>query len=166
MLVSSAMNIYELTASARVANTTWGLVLASGNRPTSAQLRGLIYGGYGFYASDAPLGSIITAVGGKAILRMMSTVVAATELTPTKMTFKLGDVAAKGVSLQNDAPTWGILYFDMRSTGYTDFQGWRAVYFTIGDENSSADMKIQGGIIPKGSEWKPNDITINFAGVI
>jgi hypothetical protein len=160
------MNTYELAGSARKANTDWGLVLASGNRPTSAQLRSLIYGGYGFYSSDAVLTSLISTGGGKTILRMVSSALAATELTSAKLAIKLGDVAAKGVSLQNDAPTWGILFFDLRSAGSTDFQGWRAIYFTVGDENSNADMKIQGGIIPKGSEWKPNDITINFAGVI
>lgn len=166
MIVSSAMNIYELAASVRKLNTDWGIVLASGSRPTSAQLRGLIYDGYGFYASDGVLTNLITAVGGKTVLRMVSSALAATELTASKLTIKLGDVAAKAASLQNDAPTWGILYFDLRSAGSSDFQGWRAVYFTVGDENSNADMKIQGGIIPKGSEWKPNDITINFAGVI
>ena len=166
MLISSAMNIYELTGSARKASTDWAIVLASGNRPTSAQLRNLIYGVYGFYSSGTSLSSLITAGAGKTILRMVTTAVAVTELTPSKFAIKLGDVAAKAVSLQNDAPTWGILYFDMRLIEATDFQGWRAIYFTVGDENSNADMKIQGGYIPKGSEWKPNDITINFAGVI
>lgn len=164
MLVSSAMNVYELLQN-KIAAGYWGLILSSGSRPTQAQLRQLIYSGYGFYRSDSSLSAIITAVGGKQILRMVSLAPVATELSPSKLAFKLGEVAAKGVSLQNDAPTWGIFYFDMRSTGASDFQGWKAVFFTVGDENSNADMKIQGGFIPKDSEWKPNDITINFAGV-
>lgn len=164
MLVSSAMNVYELLQN-KIAAGYWAMILASGNKPSQAQLRQLIYSGYGFYMSDAQLPAVITAVGGKQILRMVSLAPVATELSDTKLSFKLGEVAAKGVSLQNDAPTWGLFYFDMRTTGLNDFQGWKAVFFTVGDENSNADMKIQGGFIPKDSEWKPNDITINFAGV-
>lgn len=164
MIVSSAMNVYEL-AILRAPTTTWALIMVSGNRPTSAQLRGLIYGGYGFYMSDGGFHTMVASLGGKQVLRLLSLNTVATELSTSKLTFKLGEVASKGLSLQNDAPTWGIFYFDMRTTGLTDFQGWKAVYFTVGDENSNADMKIQGGIIPKDSEWKPNDITINFAGV-
>ena len=166
MIISSAMNVYELSLEARQSPTQWALVLASGNRPTSAQLRSLIYSGYGFYSSDTVLNSLITAVGGKTILRMLGTNPSQVELTANKLVFKLGDVVTKGVSAQNDAPTWGLMYFDLRTLGLAEFQGWRAVYFTVGDESSNADMKIQGGIIQKGSEWKPNDITINFAGVI
>lgn len=164
MIASSAMNLYELVQN-RMASGAWGLILASGSKPSQAQLRQLIYGGYGFYMSDVQLPVIITAVGGKSILRMLSLNPVPTELTSSKMTFKLGEVIAKGTSLQNDPPTWGIFYFDLRTTGVSDFQGWKAVFFTVGDENSNADMKIQGGFIPKDSEWKPNDITINFAGV-
>lgn len=164
MLVSRSMLLSELIVN-RAQNPTWAMILASGSRPTSAQLRSIIYSGYGFYASDSLFNGLLTAVGGKQILRFVSLATVATELTDTKLTFRLSEVVAKGISAQNDAPTWGILYFNMRSSGVTDFQGWHAVYFTVGDENSNADMKIQGGIIPKDSEWKPNDITINFAGL-
>jgi hypothetical protein len=164
MIVSSAMLLAELVSN-RTQNPTWAMILASGNRPTPTQLRSLIYGGYGFYVSDGTFSNLVTAVGGKQVIRFVSLNPVTTELTPQKLTFKLSEVVAKGSSLQNDPPTWGILYFDMRSTGAADFQGWRAVYFTVGDENSNADMKIQGGFIPKDSEWKPNDITINFAGL-
>ena len=167
MLISSSMILHDL-ATTRSKDTWWGVVLVSGARPTSDQLRNnLTSVGYQRYRSDlASLNTFAGTLGGKVTLRMYSGGVgAATELSETKYKVLTGAVAAKGVSLFSDPPTWGILHVDLVANS-DDFQGRRAIYFTVGDQNSDADVKIQGGYIPKGSEWKPNDFTINFAGVV
>lgn len=165
MLVSSSMILHDL-ASARAKDTWWGLVLVSGTRPTSDQLRNLVYGAFQRYRSDlAFLNAFAGSLGGKVTLRMYSGITAVTELSETQYKVRTGEVAAKGVSLFSDPPTWGMLHVDLVANSDA-FEGHRAIYFTVGDENSDADVKIQGGYIPKGSEWKPNDFTINFAGVV
>ena len=167
MLVSSSMILHDL-ASARAKDTWWGVVLVSGERPTSDMLRNnLVYSTFQRYRSElAFMNSFAGTLGGKVTLRMYSGGVgAATELSETQYKVLTGAVAAKGVSLFSDPPTWGMLHVDLVANN-DDFAGRRAIYFTVGDQNSDADVKIQGGYIPKGSEWKPNDFTINFAGVV
>lgn len=167
MLVSSSMILHDL-ASARSKDTWWGVVLVSGARPTSDQLRNNLVaaGTLPRYRSDlASLNTFAGTLGGRVTLRMYSGITAVTELSETQYKVRTGEVAAKGVSLFSDPPTWGMLHVDLVAN-IDAFQGRRAIYFTVGDQNSDADVKIQGGYIPKGSEWKPNDFTINFAGVV
>lgn len=165
MLTSNSMLIYEMIADRSKTSSWWGMALFSGARPTSEKLRDMTYTTYQRYRSDvAFLNGFIADLGGKIVLRMYGGG-GNIEVTDEKVIARLSLSTAKGTSLLSDVPTWGVMHFDCVTNG-DDFQGRRMIYFTVGDENSNADMKIQGGFIPKGSEWKPNDITINFAGVI
>jgi hypothetical protein len=40
------------------------------------------------------------------------------------------------------------------------------VLFATAYENSDADVKIKGGFIPKGTNWKINDFEISLTGGI
>jgi len=165
VLTTNSMLVYEMLMDRSRTNSFWGIVLFSGTRPTSEKLREMVYGAYQRYRSDVSfLNGVLSSLGGKIVLRQYAGA-GAVDITDEKVWLKLSQTQVKCVSLLDDAPTWGIVHFDC-ATNSDDFTGRRAVYFTVGDENSNADMKIQGGFIPKGSEWKPNDITINFAGGI
>lgn len=165
MLSTNSMLVYEMLMDRSRTNSFWGIVMFSGARPTSDKLRELVYSNYQRYRSDVGLlTGFLSQLNGKIVLRQYAGG-GAVEITDEKVWLKLSQTQVKCVSLLDDAPTWGIVHFDCVANS-DDFAGRRAVYFTVGDENSNADMKIQGGFIPKGSEWKPNDITINFAGGI
>lgn len=165
MLTTNSMLIYEMLMDRSRTNSFWGIVMFSGTRPTSEKLRDMTYLGFARYRSDVSfLSGFLSPLNGKIVLRQYAGG-GAIDITDEKIVMKLSQTQFKCVSLLDDAPTWGVVHFDCIAAT-DDFTGRRAVYFTVGDENSNADMKIQGGFIPKGSEWKPNDITINFAGVI
>lgn len=58
-------------------------------------------------------------------------------------------------------PTWGLLIFG-QSTGFNEY----ALMFSVGNESSNADMKIFGGALVVGRQFKANDIIINFGNVV
>ena len=66
------------------------------------------------------------------------------------------------------AATWGLIGLFPRNMP-SNINGWQPrmlLYFTVGDENSDADVKIKGGFIPKGTNWKINDFEISLTGGI
>lgn len=85
-----------------------------------------------------------------------------------RIAFKFGSISDQAASAQDDAPTWGLLGFWPRvaSSTHSNWQLRSLLYFTVGDQNSGEDMLIQGGVIPKGTMWKPNDIVLTLAGAI
>jgi hypothetical protein len=90
------------------------------------------------------------------------------EVGPELIAFKFSAIADQAASSLDDAPTWGLLGFWPRyaPATHTSWQPRALLYFTIGDQNSGEDMLIQGGVIPKGTMWKPNDIVLTLTGAI
>lgn len=145
--------------------TNFGLYLFSGNVPSSDRLRKLFSTGYAVSFSIGDVNTYLADIQGAAVLRMYSSVKqlpieASTDAV--KIKFSLCPVV--GTSLLDTPPTHGILLYDCSAVHDTSMYGYRGIEFSVGDENSDADMRIMGGFIPKDAQWKPNDITINFAG--
>ena len=174
MLATTSMNIIDALSPNAIDNSVSGLseyilYLCSGNRPTSAQLDSLIANlGYEAYYGWN-LASLLTPLGGKTVLLMFNrNQVLPIEVGPERIEFKFSAIQDQAASAQDDAPTWGLLGFWPRSASpiHTDWQLRSLLYFTIGDQNSGEDMLIQGGVIPKGTMWKPNDIVLTLTGAI
>ena len=174
MLATTSMNIIDALSPNAIDSSANGfgeyiLYLCSGNRPTSAQLDSLIanlmYESY--YGWN--LASLLTPLGGKTVLSMFNqSQVLPIEVGPERIAFKFSAIADQAASSLDDAPTWGLLGFWPRYvTGtHSNWQLRSLLYFTIGDQNSGEDMLIQGGVIPKGTMWKPNDIVLTLTGAI
>lgn len=174
MLSTTSMNIIDSLSPSAIDRSINGLgeyilYLCSGNRPTSAQFDSLIGNmGYDSYYGWS-LASLLTPLGGKTVLSMFNLNRALPiEVGPERIEFKFSAIPDQAASLENDAPTWGLLGFWPRSTSstHTSWQPRALLYFTIGDQNSGEDMLIQGGVIPKGTMWKPNDIVLTLTGAI
>ena len=175
MLVTTSMNVLDALSPDAVVRTRHGssseyiLYLCSGNRPTPAQIDSLIQNmGYEsfYYWKLAP---IYTALGCKTVLALVNTNPALPiEWDAERIAFKFSAIADQAASLENDAPTWGLLGFWPRfvSVTHTSWQLRSLLYFTVGDQNSGEDMLIQGGVIPKVTMWKPNDIVLTLTGAI
>lgn len=145
--------------------TNFGLYLFSGNIPTNDQLRKLFTSTQSANLSSGPINTYLSDINGAVVMRMYSsTVQLPIETTGEGIKIKFALSAALGTSLLDTPPTHGILVYDCTTLHDTAMVGYRAIEFSIGDENSDADMRIMGGFIPKGAVWKPNDININFAG--
>lgn len=145
--------------------TSFGLYMFSGNIPTNDQLRKFFSTGQVASLSPAAVSSYINEIQGAVVMRMLSTanqLPIETSGDGIKIKFSLS--AAVGTSLLDTPPTHGILIYDCSALHDTAMSGYRGIEFSVGDENSDADMRIMGGFIPKGAVWKPNDININFAG--
>ena len=174
MLATTSMNIIDALSPNAIDSSANGLseyilYLCSGNRPTSAQLDSLIANlGYESYYGWN-LASLLTPLGGKTVLSMFNQIqVLPIEVDPERIAFKFSANADQAASALDDAPTWGLLGFWPRiaSSTHSNWQPRALLYFTIGDQNSGEDMLIQGGVIPKGTMWKPNDIVLTLTGAI
>lgn len=180
MLVTSSFLMMEHLTTGMSGNmngtseaSAYAFGLFSGNRPTKAQLRnfcvndGGTYKNVCYYRTNITLANLLTALAGKTVIDQVNqNAVLKTSLTPDRLVIPFSELPDKTVSLQDDAPTWGILMLHTAS-GSASINSWvsRAmIYFTVGDENSDADMKIQGGTIPKGQSWKPNDMALTITG--
>ena len=172
MLSTTSMNIIDgfspnALAKLMTGSTEYIMYLCSGNRPTPAQLDTLIQNlGYESYYAWS-LASILTPLGGKTVLALLnSSPVLPMEWDAERIAFKFSAIQDQAASLENDAPTWGLLGFWPRFVSGSNWQPRALLYFTIGDQNSGEDMLIQGGVIPKGTMWKPNDIVLTLTGAI
>lgn len=174
MLVTTSMNLLDALSPNAIANTSSGgsqyiMYLFSGNRPSTAHIDALIRNlGYESYYSWE-LGPVLSALGGKTVLTLINTnAVLPIEWDAERIAFKFSALVDQAASQFDDAPTWGILGFWPRYVSATQslWQIRAPLYFTIGDQNSGEDMLIQGGVIPKGTMWKPNDIVLTLTGGI
>jgi hypothetical protein len=146
------------------------MYICSGNRPTPAQIDALIQnlGSESFYNWGA-LTPIYNALGCKTVLALVNmNQVLPIEWDAERIAFKFGSITDQAASSADAAPTWGLLGFWPRyaPAAHTSWQPRALLYFTIGDQNSGEDMLIQGGVIPKGTMWKPNDIVLTLTGAI
>ncbi len=146
------------------------MYLSSGNRPSPAHIDSMIQNmSYeSFY--NWTLAPIYTALGGKTVLSMFNmNQVLPIEWDAERIAFKFGSITDQAASALDDAPTWGLLGFWPRQVSASYHNLWQLrslLYFTVGDQNSGEDMLIQGGVIPKGTMWKPNDIVLTLTGAI
>lgn len=174
MLVTTSMNYMDALSPNAVSKMQQGVTeyimyIASGNRPTPAQIDTLIQNlGYeSFYNWN--LASIYPSLGSKTVLALLNTnPVLPIEWDAERIAFKFSAIQDQAASALDDAPTWGLLGFWPRyvSGTHSNWQLRSLLYFTIGDQNSGEDMLIQGGVIPKGTMWKPNDIVLTLTGAI
>ena len=175
MLVTTSMNVLDSLSADAAFRTKQGssseymMYLASGNRPSQAQIDSLIqnqrYESFYWWR----LAPIYTALGCKTVLALVNTAPALPiEWDAERIAFKFSAIADQAASLLDDAPTWGLLGFWPRALSgtHTEWQLRSLLYFTVGDQNSGEDMLIQGGVIPKGTMWKPNDIVLTLTGAI
>lgn len=175
MLVTTSMNVLDSLSPDAVnkmpqGNSAYIMYLASGNRPSQAQIDSLIQNmGYESFYNWGALTPIYNALGCKTVLALVNqSQVLPIEWDAERIAFKFGSISDQAASSSADAPTWGLLGFWPRvaSPTHTSWQLRSLLYFTVGDQNSGEDMLIQGGVIPKGTMWKPNDIVLTLTGAI
>lgn len=150
--------------------SAYGVRLLSGNRPTKAQLQACIYT-YNLNRrvyDGAPIKTLFTTLGSKVVIDLLNTFGTALPVVwkQDKILLSFSEVTDQSASLQDDAPTWGLIYL-FPYTAPASLDTWLTrtlLYFTVGDQNSNADMKIQGGFIPKGTMWRINDVEIAITG--
>lgn len=181
MLMTSSMTLIESLASDVAATDTgkttlisaYGVQLLSGPRPTKAQIQASIY----TYAGNDVVyyGTLLTnlqaQLGGKLVINMSNpALVLPVTWTHDRFSLAFSEITDQTASLQDDAPTWGLIYlFHKGGAAAGALSIWTPrvlLYFTVGDENSDADMKIKGGFIPKGTPWRINDVDITITGGI
>lgn len=174
MLSTISMNVIDALSPNVVTKlaagaTEYGMYLCSGNRPTPAQLDALIanpvYESY--YTWN--LAGLLSSLGSKTVLYIGNLNQALPfEWDAERIAFKFSAIQDQAASQLDEAPTWGLLGIMPRvtSSAPTSWQLRSLLYFTIGDQNSGEDMLIQGGVIPKGTMWKPNDIVLTLTGAI
>ena len=181
MLMTSSMTLIESLASDVAATDTgkttlisaYGVQLLSGPRPTKAQIQASIYtyAGNDVVYYGALLTNLQAQLGGKLVISMSNpALVLPVTWTHDRFSLAFSEITDQTASLQDDAPTWGLIYlFNKGGAAAGALSSWipRALlYFTVGDENSAADMKIKGGFIPKGTPWRINDVDITITGGI
>lgn len=174
MLVTTSMNYMDALSPDAVSKMKLGgseyiMYLFSGNRPSTAHIDALISNlGYdSYYRWD--LATTLAALGSKTVLALVNTNPALPiEWDAERIAFKFSAITDQAPSQFDDAPTWGLLGFWPRfvSSVQANWQFRTLLYFTVGDQNSGEDMLIQGGVIPKGTMWKPNDIVLTLTGAI
>ena len=174
MLVTTSMNVMDALSPDAVSKRQAGvseyiMYLFSGNRPSTAHIDALISNlGYeSYYRWD--FATTLAALGSKTVLALVNTnPVLPIEWDAERIAFKFSAIQDQAASQLGEAPTWGILGFWPRYVAGTQ-SSWQMrtlLYFTVGDQNSGEDMLIQGGVIPKGTMWKPNDIVLTLTGAI
>lgn len=174
MLVTTSMNILD-SLSPNAANraptgmSEYIMYINSGPRPSQAQLDALIQnlGNESMY--NWSVAALVTQLAGKTVISMMNVnPYLPIEWDADRVAFKFSALQDQAASQFDDAPTWGILGFWPRyvSGQHSNWQLRSMLYFTIGDQNSGEDMLIQGGVIPKGTMWKPNDIVLTLTGAV
>ena len=177
MLVTTSMNLLDALSPNAVnkmqqGNSEYIMYLSSGNRPSPAHIDSLIQNqGYeSFY--NWTLAPIYAPLGGKTVLALVNmNQVLPIEWDAERIAFKFSAITDQAASALDAAPTWGLLGFwprnaSVSASAHTDWQLRSLLYFTVGDQNSGEDMLIQGGVIPKGTMWKPNDIVLTLTGAI
>ena len=181
MLMTSSMTLIESLASDVAATDTgkttlisaYGVQLLSGPRPTKAQIQASIYtyAGNDVVYDGTLLTNLQAQLGGKLVISMRNpALVLPVTWTHDRFSLAFSEITDQTASLQDDAPTWGLIYlFHKGGAAASSIGGWTPrvlLYFTVGDENSDADMKIKGGFIPKGTPWRINDVDITITGGI
>lgn len=180
MLMTSSMLVHE-TVATNVANryqssgpalllTPYVLRLFSGPRPTKSQIRDLVAAttSEARYAM-ARVPALLTALGGKVVTSAGNTVGSLpVRWTPNQIKVELSSVVEQATSLQNDPPTWGLVYmFPYTVNANPDL--WEAtmlLYFTVGAD-LDADMMLPSAVIPKDSLWKSDvDLVMDISGGI
>ena len=180
MLVTSSFLMMEHLTTGMATNmngstegSIYALGLFSGARPSKAQLQNLCvndgsgYKNVCYYRTLNTLNTLLTALAGKIVIDMVNQNISIRlNLTPDRLLIPFSELTDKVNSLQDDAPTWGLLMLHSAaaSASISNWVSRAMIYFTVGDHNSNADMKIQGGFIPKGQSWKPNDMALNISG--
>lgn len=179
MLMTSSMTLiesltdqvgYQSNTGLSTLGTRYGVKLMSGPRPTKAQIQACVYQ-YNLNTRvyyGTPLTSLIASLGCKTVISIYNSAANALAVTwkHDKIALAFSELTDQSASLQDDAPTWGLIFLFQRSTpaNIDNWEGHMMLYFTVGDQNSNADMKIQGGFIPKGTMWRINDVEIAITG--
>lgn len=157
-----------------------GLVMAlcTGPIPTLEQLRkshGVVDRLYFQGPTEPTLRTIAQARGGDVVSRIYWAT-----LQPLvgkgKMSFALSTLPTQqGFVFQDCVPTYAVLLWN-RSAVTNSVAIWNSVstvahaacfnigILSVGDENSSADIKIKGGKLYAGSRFQPADLDISYAG--
>lgn len=143
--------------------------LGSGQRPTREQIQALRYMDiYDSFYAMTNIETLTSSLGKAVITLVQSSASLPVYLDHDKISLKFTQTVEQSASLQNDPPTWGLIGLFPRNVP-SNVRGWQPrmlLYFTVGDENSDADVKIKGGFIPKGTNWKINDFEISLTGGI
>lgn len=143
--------------------------LGSGQRPTRDQIQALrtLYHSDSYY-SMATIDTLTDSLGKAVISLVQSTDTLPVYIDHDKISLKFTQNIDQSISTRNDPPTWGLIGIFPRNSA-SSIPGWQTrmlLYFTVGDENSDADVKIKGGFIPQGTNWKINDFEISLTGGI
>lgn len=176
MLMTSTMLEFEMLGSnigsaisADKLMTAYFIRMGSGQRPTKEQIQAFrqLSGSDSYYVMTN-LETLTNSLGKNVINLVQQNVTLPVYLDHDKISLKFTQITDQSASLQNDPPTWGLIGLFPRSTGSgASLWGTRMLlYFTVGDENSDADVKIKGGFIPQGTNWKINDFEISLTGGI
>lgn len=171
LLESLAANIGSTLTGDRDFVTPYVFRMFSGARPTMDQIRALSVtsGGAATYVMSG-LPALLTALGAKSIITQINSGSSLpVSWSPDAIKMKFNDMVTTTTSLQDDPPTWGLIYLFPGAAHATIPENWTTrtlLYFTVGDQSSLADVKIKGGIIPKGSAWKPNNFEIAITGAV
>lgn len=176
MLMTSTTLEFEMLASNVVSAlsgdkflTPYFVRLGSGQRPTKEQIQALRYmDSYDSYYKMTNLDTLTSSLGKAVITLVQVNAYLPVYLDHDKISLKFTQTVDQSASLQNDPPTWGLigLFPSYATTSINAWQTRMLLYFTVGDENSDADVKIKGGFIPKGTNWKINDFEISLTGGI
>lgn len=180
MLMTSSMLVHETVATnvanrytsttSGVMNTPYVLRLFSGQPPTKSQIRDLVAATTSearYAMSRVP--ALLTKLGGKVVASMGNTANGLlVHWGPAQIKLALSALAEQATSLQDDPPTWGLVYM-FPYTVNANPDSWEATmlaYFTVGPDLNS-DLVIPGGVIPAGSVWKPaDDLILDVTGGI
>lgn len=180
MLMTSSMLVQD-TVATNVANrysstikgvltTPYVLRLFCGPVPTKSQIRNLVNATTSearYAMSKVP--ALLTTLGGK-VVTSAGNINASLNVSwaPDEISISLSTLAESAASLEDIAPTWGLVYmFPYTVNANPDL--WEATmlaYFTVGDTFDS-DLVIPNGVIPKGTNWKPaDDLVLNISGPV
>jgi hypothetical protein len=155
------------------------LALCTGNKPTLEQLRkdyAVVDRLYFQGPTEPTLRTIVPKLGGDIVTRAYwSTLMPTVGRGSVKFPLSTTAVATPGFVFQDATPTWAMLMWG-RGCVTNSVAIWNVVntaahaacfnlaILSVGDENSSADIKIKGGKVFAGSLFKPADIEIKYAG--
>ncbi len=177
MRVSSAFNSQQailsllprLGPNTTVSANTCHLALFSGPVPTDDQMMGLLYP----LSSVAPMSAALIAafapssafLGDVALNSFIPTVDADNMIYQLPLSAQSNNIAIAA----SGTPTFFIFRQGSTAQPASTFDGFAAagnaytlLWGTVGNENSTADMKIVGGTVTAGQAIRPSDIRIKF----